>query len=155
MTVATEYRPDCMERWRQMSGVMGDLHGKTLVDIGCFNGYFCEKFLEHGGEKAVGVEIDIERVKECSSIPHTGFSVVPALPEGKFDFCFFLDLQYHERIDLLQWCKDHAKVSFISPSGSGGRMNPRLRADLLQIFKTVTQVGVTSWADRMIYKCTN
>lgn len=150
-----QYRPDCAQRWREIKKFMGDISGKSLVDIGCCNGFFCEQFLLDGGKSADGIDTDSGRRAEAGAIQHKGMRVLDSLEkaEDNYDFCLFLDLQYHDGIDYLQWCKEHAKISFISTSGDGELNNQRLRNDLIQIFKTVEQVAQTQYANRMIYKC--
>lgn len=152
---AIAYRQDCDERYVAIKEHMGDVKGKTMLDIGCANGYFCSRFLEDGGAKAVGVDTDPTCVRECAQLELTNFEVFRHILEVRdnFDFCLFLDLQFHENLDYIDFCRAHGKTCFISPSGDGARTNDRLRAVLDKAFKSVVPVIMTTYANRMTYKC--
>jgi SAM-dependent methyltransferase len=46
----------------------GDLTGKTVLDIGCCNGYFCLQALARGARRAVGWEISSDRLRHARAI---------------------------------------------------------------------------------------
>lgn len=148
-------RWDCMARWMMIREHIWPLDKKCLLDIGCSNGYFSAQFLADGGKLAIGVESNPEIRRESMQIDSPRFKVYESIDEisGEYDVCLFLDLQYHEKIDYLEFCKSHAKVSFISASGDAKRNNERLKQDLQSIFNKVSEVGNTPYAGRMIYKC--
>ena len=46
----------------------GNLGGKTVLDIGCCNGYFCLEALARGARRAVGWELSPDRVRHARAI---------------------------------------------------------------------------------------
>jgi len=123
-----------------------------MVDIGCHNGYFMDKFLREGGAEALGVEPNEELrqfVQQCGMKVAADISQV----QGKFDFCLYLDLHYHDGIDYLDWCLEHAKTVFIAPSGDGNATSVRLFNELSEKVGRFSAVLRTPYANRMIFKC--
>lgn len=145
------YRPDCLDRWKTISDSLGDITGKSIIDIGCANAFFAEKFLENGGRSAIGVDIDANQRKECSPLV-TVFSSIKDIT-GHFDYCLYLDLHYSFPENYIPWCKEHSDVLFIAPSGDGRKNNARMKEELASYFSTVVELGSTEYAHRMIFKC--
>lgn len=135
-------RKDSHERYESIREVC-DFKGKTLIDIGCCNGYFMARFLNDGGSKAVGVEPS----RECLApeLHKTIYSV-----SGKFDICFYLDLHFHEGINYLPWIKENVDILFVAPSGF--RRNEDLERDLNDYFGNFSFVSSSGYANRNIYK---
>ena len=157
MKMAENYRPDNIQRWEIIRDYIAPLSGKTLVDVGCHNGWFCQQFLCDGGSRAVGIEIDEALINKCVELGLENFSVKRSKEEvdDVFDCVLFLNLQYHNNIDYLEWCKNHGKVCFISAAGNRGEANAnneRIKGDLMKWFKNVTPV-IPDYAGRIIYKC--
>lgn len=152
-----QYRPDCLTRWKTIHTSMGDLSGKSMVDIGCANGFFCEMFLKNGGNLSHGVEVNGELREESKNIPYDGYSVYENIKEldGVYDFALFLDLYFDSSVneEYLHWLRQHAKISFIAPSGDGRKNNQRLYDELIKIGYMVTPLEQTEYAHRMIYRC--
>jgi SAM-dependent methyltransferase len=46
-----------MPKWAYLKPLFPDLQGKSVLEIGCNNGYFCFEFLEMGARKVTGVEL--------------------------------------------------------------------------------------------------
>jgi len=46
----------------------GDLAGKSVLDVGCCNGYFCLEALARGARRAVGWELSPDRVRHARTI---------------------------------------------------------------------------------------
>lgn len=91
---------------------MGGLEGKTVLDIGCNEGYFCSRALELGAIRVVGVDRSakvirsaIERVPDAEFRQGTWWD----LPDESFDVIFFLSaLHYEERPKaLFSYLKRH------------------------------------------------
>jgi len=150
------HREDCQHRFNEMRKTMGDLNGKTLIDIGCDKGYFMARFLKDGGKSAIGVEPLQEHL---DSFKESGLNAVPDInqvsTDNKFDFCFYLDLHYHQGINYLPWCKENAVVTYASTSGDGNKNNQIFLAELGNYFNKIEFVTLTSWANREIYRCEN
>lgn len=132
---------------------MGDIAGKTLIDVGCANGFFAQSFIMAGGKSAVGVDTDPNWRKDCPKDITVYESIADVT--GHYDYCLFLDLYYDSAVnsEYLQWCKERADVCFISPSGDGRKNNARLYNDLVNVFVSVKPLELTHYAHRMIYKC--
>lgn len=140
--IPIQYRSDCCERYDSIKN-LESFEGKTLIDIGCYNGYFMARFLEDGGSIAVGVEPDTE-----FNYPGTKRDISEV--SGVFDYCFYLDLHYHKDINYFQWIKEHTSILFISPSGSG--RNKDLEDDIDNEFGNFQFVSNSAYANRNIYK---
>lgn len=149
-------RNDCYERWGIIKSHIGELGGKTLLDVGCANGFFPFKFVQDGGESAVGVEIDkvsTDFVNYMANRYDLNVKCLNAIPERKFDVGLYLDLHFHEGIDYLPVVKQLCNLVFVSPSGNGIETTPRLKTQLLSHFFNVTETGWDKMERRMIFKC--
>lgn len=151
----TPSRTDCSTRWYAIKDHLGDIQGKTLVDIGCANGYFGFKFLQAGGEFVNGVEIDTEIVDFVNKLAkdnNMNFECTTQPTDNNFDFCLYLDLHYHDGLNFLRYIKNHSKVAFISPSGDGNKNSPRLEEALKELYLFVEPI-YTGFENRTIFKC--
>lgn len=154
--ILTSQGKNSKTRWDMIMNELGDVKGKTLVDIGCESGYFCEAFIRNGGASAHGVEIADEFISNCKSLNLPNFTVTKELPDKDFDICFYLSLHYHEGIDYLNWCRKHSMILFIETSGNPtvtSSYNNRLKIDLCKIYDNVKELGITEYAGRMMYLC--
>lgn len=141
MSIVNPLRSDCAERYEAMREII-PFSGKSLIDIGCSNGYFMDRFREDGGLYAIGVDPDeqYKRVDIVRSINDVS---------GPFDICFYLDLHYHNEIDYFPWIRENVIDLFVAPSGCGN--NKRLEMDLIGLFGNFTYVVNTAYANRNIY----
>lgn len=142
MIIPQQYRSDCRERYESIKAIE-DFNGKSLVDIGCANGYFMAMFLDDGGSVAVGVDPDNQY-----NYPGTTRDISDII--GKFDYCFYLDLHYHNGINYFPWIKKHARILYVAPSGCG--KNKELEEDLQKEFGNFEFVSNSAYANRNIYK---
>lgn len=148
-----EYRTDLRLRWKSIKNSMGELSGKSLLDIGCSNGWFCERFLLEGGKSAVGVEPDDKWTDQLKQLSHPGFKLltgVSQLKDTSYDFALYLDLHFHEGANFIPLVKKIAKVCFISPSGQ--HRSQELLKELRANFKSVVMVHEGDWG-RNTYRC--
>lgn len=156
-----EYRPDCGMRLRAILATMGDLKGKSLIDIGCANGFFSHGFLISGGKEAIGIEPDYDWRKAANSFNNKAsfeaFELFSELKPRKFDFALYMDIHYHldkqESDAYLKFLSENVKVSYISCSGDGANNNQRILKDMNEIFAKVEGVIDTPYANRMIFRC--
>ena len=72
-----------------------DFAGKTVLDVGCYYGYFLHEAIRRGAERAVGIEANPERFQISSKLSQ--------LWNGKIDICQGLveDVKIEERFDYV------------------------------------------------------
>ena len=77
-----------------------NLKGKSLLHIGCNEGFFCNKARELGASRVVGIDKSKQAIEEAKKrFPDLDFRCQSwdILPEGKFDFILFLsDINYEK-----------------------------------------------------------
>jgi cyclopropane fatty-acyl-phospholipid synthase-like methyltransferase len=97
---------DCEVRWDAIEPVLRTAGARSLVDLGCSEGYYVIRAARAGLPFSVGVDFDQRRMFTCTSqvvlndLPHAGFLMSPvdeelleALP--KFDAVIFLSVLHH------------------------------------------------------------
>lgn len=94
---------------------LGDLTGKAVLDLGCNEGYFCNKAIQAGASRVVGIDQSepfIMRAKQ--RFPSIDFRCQSweSLPEGKFDVIIFLSAIHYEKNqpELLQRLHDALNI---------------------------------------------
>ncbi len=155
-------REDCEERYQVIKKNYSTFKDKSLLDVCCSNGYFCFRFLQDGGKRAVGVE---ER-KEIVLFNHRlardkalNFVCVTAIPfiaiEQKFNIGIYLDTHYHKGTEgYPDELKANAKVVFTSCACNGAEAqgaNVNYGRLLKKIFRNVEPI-YKGFAGRVIYK---
>jgi hypothetical protein len=103
---ASEGSRDCEVRWNAVRSALDRHQCKSLVDLGCSEGYYVLQAARHGIGFCVGVDFDLRRIWTCQNqvllndIPHAAFLVsevepglVGAMP--KFDAVVFLSVLHH------------------------------------------------------------
>src|ERR1019366_6282182 len=53
-------------KWVYIKQRVGDLHGKTVLDVGSSNGFFSFRFAEMGASKVTGIEINAKQCKTAT-----------------------------------------------------------------------------------------
>ncbi|HEX6106962.1 MAG TPA: methyltransferase domain-containing protein [Gemmatimonadales bacterium] len=85
-----------------------DLAGKSVLDVGCYYGFFLHEAIRRGAARAVGIEADPERYRIASTLAplwdgkveiHEGLLEEVPLDE-KFDVVLFLNVLHHVRDPL-------------------------------------------------------
>ena len=80
-----------------------DLTGKSVLDVGCYYGFFLHEAIRRGAAKAVGIEADAERFRIASTLAtqwdgkitvHPGLLEEVELRE-RFDVVLFLNVIHH------------------------------------------------------------
>lgn len=80
-----------------------ELRGKTVLDVGCYHGFFLHDAVRRGAQRAVGIEMDSERFETASTLAplwegkvevHQGMLEDVVLGE-QFDFVLFLNVLHH------------------------------------------------------------
>lgn len=76
-----------------------DLSGKSLLDIGCNEGFFCAAALQRGASRVVGIDVNPELVRKAQNrIPGAEFHAKSWWEIGseKFDYILFLSAIHYE-----------------------------------------------------------
>jgi tRNA (mo5U34)-methyltransferase len=105
LTIDTEWRSDW--KWQRLKPHLPSLQGKTVLDVGCGNGYHCLRLYGEGAERVIGVDPSAKFVhqfyaikKYCPKVP------VDVLPLGiehippdlhAFDLVLSMGVIYHRR----------------------------------------------------------
>jgi tRNA (mo5U34)-methyltransferase len=104
------YKP--ASRWALIEPrIPGDLHGKTVLDLGCNAGFFAAMMKQRGAKHVVAVDVDPWVEKQASLVAST-FGVEFEIriqdvhqfcleTRSVFDYILFLGLLYHLRHPLL------------------------------------------------------
>lgn len=98
-------------KWRRFSEALpADLHGKSVLDIGCNGGFYSLEMKRRGAERVLGIDFDEDYLRQARfaaevselDIEFRRLSVydVGALGE-RFDVVLFLGVLYHLRHPLL------------------------------------------------------
>lgn len=101
----TEWRSDW--KWKRLENSISSLKGKTVLDVGCGNGYYCLRMLGAGAKKVVGIDPTLLFVTQFmalnSFIKTKSAFVLPLaledLPENNpvFDTVFSMGVLYHRK----------------------------------------------------------
>jgi SAM-dependent methyltransferase len=109
-----------------------DLRGKSVLDVGCYYGFFLHEALRRGASRAVGIEADPERFRIASTLAplwdgkieiHEGLLEEVELAE-KFDVVLFLLVLHHVKDPipvirkLASLCRGTLIVEFRQPHDS-------------------------------------
>jgi len=150
-------RNDCEARWQAIRKEIGPLPYKSLIDIGCANGYFLFRFMQDGGYRAHGVEPNEAQksfVNEISKEKNLNVKCFSNIKEvkGRYAVGLYLDLHFHEGINYLDWLKENVDIMFASPSGDGNFTTKKLHSELCEIYKNVVPI-YNGFSGRITYKC--
>ena len=103
--IDTEWRSDL--KWDRLKSAIKPLHGRTVLDVGCGNGYHGWRMLGMGAELVVGIDPSALFVMQSQAIKHflgdKNIFVLPlgieAVPENlqAFDTAFSMGVFYHRK----------------------------------------------------------
>ena len=106
--IVPEWRSDW--KWQRLADHIQPLHGRTILDVGCGNGYHCWRMLGAGAKLVIGIDPTLLSVVQFHAIHHfTRNSPVFVLPLGiedvpknmqAFDTVFSMGVLYHRRSPL-------------------------------------------------------
>jgi tRNA (mo5U34)-methyltransferase len=107
-------------KWRQIAGALpDDLHGATVLDIGCNGGFYSMEMKKRGAGRVVAIDVDDRYLNQARFAAETlGFDIefqkrsvyeVDSVP-GSFDFVLFMGVLYHLRYPLFALDKVAQKV---------------------------------------------
>ncbi len=109
LEIDTEWRSDW--KWDRLKQVISPLHGRTVLDVGCGNGYHCWRMLGAGAKQVFGIDPTMLSVLQFLVMKHFLGTQHPAwvLPLGiealpaqlrAFDTVFSMGVLYHRRSPL-------------------------------------------------------
>ena len=118
-------------KWRRLQDRIAPLSGRTVLDVGCGNGYYGWRMLGAGAGRVVGTDPTLRYVMQqramAKYLPDAPFDIlpftletlvaggaVPVLPAGGFDTVFSMGVIYHRR-DPEKHIRDLLK--FLRPGG--------------------------------------
>jgi len=103
--IDSEWRSDF--KWRRLAGHLEPLQFKTVLDVGCGNGYHCWRMAGAGARLVIGIDPTLINVMQFHAIKHfTGDYPVHVLPIGiedmpkkmaAFDTVFSMGVLYHRK----------------------------------------------------------
>jgi tRNA (mo5U34)-methyltransferase len=107
--IDTEWRSDW--KWDRLKDGIAPLDGRTVLDVGCGNGYHCWRMAGRGAKLVVGLDPYLLYVVQYQALRHFIGEAVPAfvlplgieaLPENlaAFDTIFSMGVLYHRRSPL-------------------------------------------------------
>lgn len=106
--IDAEWRSDL--KWRRLCGHIRPLTGKTVLDVGCGNGYHCWRMAGAGAARTLGIDPTVLSVMQFQAIKRlAGACPVQVLPAGiedmpkdirAFDTVFSMGVLYHRRSPL-------------------------------------------------------
>jgi tRNA (mo5U34)-methyltransferase len=106
--IDAEWRSDL--KWRRLAGHIQPLRGRTVLDVGCGNGYHCWRMAGAGARLVVGIDPALLSVMQFQAVKHfAGEWPVHVLPLGMedmpkkmaaFDTVFSMGVLYHRRSPL-------------------------------------------------------
>lgn len=106
--IDTEWRSDL--KWHRLQGHIESLLGRTVLDVGCGNGYHCWRMLGSGAKLVIGIDPTLLSVMQFKAIKHFAgdwpVHVLPLaledMPEQMpaFDTVFSMGVLYHRRSPL-------------------------------------------------------
>ena len=97
---------DCEDRWRAIENVLREQDCRSLVDLGCSEGYYVLQAARSGVGFCLGVDFDLRRIFTCTSqvvlndIPNAAFLISEVTPElidrlPEVDAVIFLSVLHH------------------------------------------------------------
>ena len=104
LEIDSEWRSDL--KWTRLQGMLPSLKNKRVLDVGCNNGYFLFKMLEHSPEWVLGIDpslpcyLQFEAIKSLIKDPlpisfePLGHQHLHLLP-NTFDLIFHMGIIYH------------------------------------------------------------
>jgi len=137
------------ERVRNMHLNEIDFKGKTVLDVGCSEGYFCRYAMDRGAKMVLGIDLKgvITPVRELTyylgynNIDYKGCDLLETIPAiEKFDIVFFFSMVQH--IGLPDWVIENTKEMLVF-EGNGKDRDAEGWQKLNQNFGEVVEMGKT------------
>jgi len=105
VSIDTEWRSDW--KWERIASHLSDLEGRTVLDVGCGNGYHLWRMRKAGAALSLGIEPSLLYIKQFDAAQHflqdrrvqmlpLTLEALPA-PMNSFDTVFSMGVLYHRR----------------------------------------------------------
>ncbi|MDE0155199.1 MAG: tRNA 5-methoxyuridine(34)/uridine 5-oxyacetic acid(34) synthase CmoB [Gammaproteobacteria bacterium] len=151
LEIDAEWRSDM--KWRRLQDSIAPLSGRTVLDVGCGNGYYGWRMLGAGAHRVVGTDPTLRYVMQQRAVakylPDAPFDILPftletlvaggaesVLPADGFDTVFSMGVIYHRRDpenhirDLLKLLRPGGELvleSLVIDGKQGAVLQPRDR----------------------------
>ena len=107
LVIDSEWRSDL--KWVRLKDAIRSLHGRTVLDVGCGNGFYLSKMIDEGAELALGIDptrlffYQFEAIAQLTGLASA--AVLPLKDEDLppvplFDTVFSMGVIYHRRQPL-------------------------------------------------------
>lgn len=106
--IDAEWRSDL--KWSRVKDAIAPLSGRTVLDVGCGNGYYALQMRQSGAKCVIGIDPTILFVMQFLAVNTfakvAGLFVLPVrlhelpLPARKFDTTFSMGVLYHQRAPI-------------------------------------------------------
>jgi len=170
LEIDAEWRSDM--KWRRLQDRIAPLSGRTVLDVGCGNGYYGWRMLGAGAERVVGTDPTLRYVMQQRAVakylPDASFDILPftletvvadgpasLLPADGFDTVFSMGVIYHRREpanhirDLLRFLRPGGELvleSLVIDGKHGDVLQPRDRyARMRNIWAIPSIATLKSW----------
>jgi 2-polyprenyl-3-methyl-5-hydroxy-6-metoxy-1,4-benzoquinol methylase len=126
-----------------------DFKGKTVLDIGCSEGFFCRYAIDRGARKVTGIDLEgvVRPVEELTyflgynNVDYLGYDLNREIPDiEKYDIVFFFSMVQH--IGLPDWVSNRTRELLIF-EGNGKDRDIEGWSKLNNSFSNVEEVGKT------------
>ncbi len=127
-----------------------DFKGKSVLDVGCSNGVFCNYAVENGAKTVLGIDLEKPVLASKLLSNYLGhFNIdywerdlkIEITPFFKFDIVFFLSMNLH--VGFPKWIKNATKELLVfEENARASEFQPEFwTEELKRDFKEVTQIG--------------
>ena len=159
ITIDAEWK--CDIKWNRLKPIHNELKGKTVLDVGCGNGYFLFEMAKLGAKLVVGVDPTIQFFMQYQLIQHFYQNkCVAMLPLGwqqlnclnSFDILFCMGILYHcsDPVYMLKQLKDRCNEylileTLVDSTGSGFKPKNKRYACMRLIYEVPSLDTLKSW----------
>ncbi len=138
------------------------LYGKSVLDVGSANGYFCFQAESKGASKIVGIELKKKRFEHANLLKSINGSEVEFLRKDiiesplneEFDYVLFLNVIHHLKEPMHALRKLAAitkeKLIFEFPTFEDPKFRRHISIFMPYIFNRLPLIGVSSLSDRKV-----
>jgi tRNA (mo5U34)-methyltransferase len=168
--IDSEWRSDL--KWNRIQGVIEPLDGRSVLDVGCGNGYYALKMRAAGADRVIGIDPTLLYVMQFIAVnAFAQDSATHVLPlrleetpsaDGAFDTTFSMGVLYHQRspVDHLRRLRTTLKrggqlvleTLYIPGEESYACTPPDRYARMRNVWLLPTIAELTTWMKRCGYR---